>query len=102
MNKIRERRITPVYCPHCKASFNLPEVTEPEREKIAEISRAGSPLQTIQRLRQLSGIGFRDAKAIELHLTDTRGICHRCKPPLPSSDANGVVCQKCKSFNLDW
>jgi tRNA(Ile2) C34 agmatinyltransferase TiaS len=51
-------------------------------------------------LRQASGIELRNAKAVEMHITRTAGVCQRCQGQLESSGQ--TECPKCGSLNLDW
>ena len=91
---------TTVHCKRCRASFPLPALADAERERVASSVREGQHIQAIQLLRQLAGVDLRDGKAVEMHITRTRGICVRCRGALPTSGR--TECPKCGSLNLDW
>jgi len=42
---------------------------------------------------------LREAKALALHITRTKGFCHRCGSVIQGSES---VCAGCNSANLDW
>jgi len=89
-----------VHCKRCGASFPLPELADAERNRVASSVRDGQHIQEIQLLRQFAGFDLRDGKAVEMHITRTRGVCVRCRGQLPISGQ--TECPKCGSLNLDW
>src|ERR1041385_4753879 len=89
-----------ISCKRCGASFTLPEIPADVRSRVAEWVRSGSRIQAIKLLHLRTGIEIADCKGIGFHITQTKGICHRCKRPLESSGE--VICGKCNSLNLDW
>src|SRR5437667_9527599 len=91
---------TTVHCRRCRASFELPSLSDTERVRIAEVVRAGQHIEAMRLLRQPSGIELRDAKGVEVHITRTPGVCQRCSGQLPSSGQ--TECPKCGSLNFDW
>src|SRR5262245_11183783 len=91
---------TAVCCKRCRVSFPLPELAAAERERVAASLREDQHIHAILLLRQMAGLNLRDAKAVEMHVTRARGICVRCRGPLPASGQ--TECPKCGSLNLDW
>src|SRR5262245_41934995 len=92
--------ITTITCERCGASFALPEIPADVRSRVVESARSGQRVHAIQYLHLRTRLALGDCKGIGFHITQTRGICHRCKTPLENSGQ--VVCRKCKSLNLDW
>jgi hypothetical protein len=89
-----------VSCERCGAAFRLPQLTDSERSRVVGAVRAGQHAQAIQLLRKLAGFDLCDGKALEMHLTRTKGTCVRCRSSLPASGQ--VLCAKCHSLNIDW
>jgi hypothetical protein len=89
-----------VYCKRCQASFPVPDLSEPDRDRIASSVRAGQHVQATTLLRELAGLDIRDAKAVEMHITRTPGVCVRCRRQLPG--LGETECPQCGSLALDW
>ena len=92
--------ISTVHCRRCGATFHLASLSDRDRSRVAEMSRAGHGVQAMQLLRQISGVEIGDAKATEMHITRTAGVCHRCHRALP--DPHPGDCPKCGALNYDW
>jgi hypothetical protein len=88
-------------CDRCGATWPDPESIAPAaRREVAALIRGGGPIPAIRRLREMTGLGLRDAKAVVHHITRTPGQCHRCGMAL---DAGlGATCPRCRSLNYDW
>jgi hypothetical protein len=88
-------------CDRCGATWAAPESLAPEeRQEAAASIRRGDLITAIRRLREMTGLGLRDAKAIVHHVTRHPGHCHRCGMAL---DLPGVAtCPQCRSLNYDW
>jgi hypothetical protein len=69
-------------------------------QEIASLVRGGNPISAIRRLREETGLGLRDAKAIQLHITRVPGQCQQCSALLPANPV--VLCEQCRSLNYNW
>lgn len=88
-----------VKCAQCRGDFRLtlPESAE-DSLRVLRTHRNGSLVEAIRLLRESTGCGLRDAKAIMMHVPKDEGHCHRCSAPIPSHGT--VECQECKSMNI--
>ena len=90
-----------VYCDRCGATWSSPSALAPAiGQEVAMLIRRGDAISAIRRLRESAGLGLRDAKAVELHITREPGKCQRCGAALESSGV--VACSRCRSLNYDW
>lgn len=90
-----------VHCKRCGASWSIPtDIGESVRREIASLLRNNEVAHAIKRLREVTGLGLADAKAVELHITREAGKCQWCGSSLPGGAA--VICQSCQSLNYDW
>ena len=80
--------------------FEVPSLSASEQSSVAELARARQVMAAMQLLHKISGIELRDAKAVEMHITRSHGICHWCSGPLEG--AGQTECPKCGSLNFDW
>jgi hypothetical protein len=90
-----------VHCDRCGATWLIPAALDPEaRRAVASLIRSGGLIPAIRHLREVTGLGLRDAKAVVQHITRTPGKCHRCGEAL----IPGAVdpCPRCRSLNCDW
>src|SRR5262245_41172657 len=72
---------TTVHCKLCRATFPLPTLADAERNRVVSSVRDGQHIQAIHLLRQVAELDLRDGKAVEMHITRTRGVCIRCCGP---------------------
>ena len=89
-----------VTCNRCGASFEIPEISEATRHRIADLARSSGPFAATRELEDMFGMTLTSAKGLSVHLTKTAGHCHRCHKDLGS--AGQVVCANCRSLNIDW
>jgi hypothetical protein len=90
-----------VRCDRCGAAWVSPTVIpQAVSQEVASLLRGGNPIAAIRRLREETGLGPRDAKALQLHITREPGICQQCGAPLTAGAV--VVCARCRSLNYDW
>ena len=90
-----------VTCGRCGGSWSFPEATEPTlRATIAGLIRGHQLIEAIRRLREHTGIGLRDAKAVTQHLSARPSVCHWCGAALVAGEV--VVCPSCSSGNYNW
>jgi hypothetical protein len=90
-----------VACGHCGGSWSFPEATELAlRATVAGLVRGHRRMEALRFLREHTGIGLQDAKAITQHISSSPGVCHRCGAALV--DGEPVVCPGCGSLNYDW
>jgi ribosomal protein S27AE len=88
-------------CDRCGAAWLGPGALDPTAaHEVASLIRGGDRITAIRRLRDVTGLGLRDAKAVELHVTRTPGECQRCGAVLVAGGR--VACPKCRSLNYDW
>ena len=61
-------------CDRCGATWLSPVALDPiAAYEVASLIRGGDRITAIRRLREATGLGLRDAKAVELHVTRTAG-----------------------------
>ena len=90
-----------VRCDRCGATWADPESIAPAvRQEVASVLRRGGPILAIRRLREVTGLELREAKAVFHHLTRTPGHCHRCGKVLDLGVEG--ACPQCRSLNYDW
>jgi hypothetical protein len=90
-----------VRCEKCGAIWLSPTALDADvSHEVASLIRGGNPIAGIRRLREATGLGPRDAKGVELHVTREPGKCQRCGADLVSGRA--VACSQCQSLNYDW
>jgi hypothetical protein len=90
-----------VRCDRCGATWLSPTaIAAAVSQEVASFVRSGDPIAAIRRLREVTGLGLRDAKAVELHITREPGKCQRCGDALTACAV--VVCASCRSLNYDW
>jgi hypothetical protein len=88
-------------CDRCGATWRGPGALDPiAAHEVASLIRGGDRITAIRRLREATGLGLRDAKAVELHVTRTSGECQSCSAVLGSGGR--VACAQCHSLNYDW
>ena len=90
-----------VRCERCGGTWHSPTVFDAAvSREVASLVRERNPMAAIRRLRESTGMSFRDAKAVQLHITREAGKCQRCGAAL--TGAGVVSCGKCMSLNYDW
>jgi hypothetical protein len=90
-----------VRCDRCGATWLCPASLDPiVAHEVASLIRGGDRIAAIRRLREATGLGLRDAKAVEMHVTRTPGECQHCGAVLGTGDE--VACPRCGSLNYDW
>ncbi|WP_316234184.1 hypothetical protein [Bradyrhizobium sp. SZCCHNR1098] len=101
MNGAVEHARLSVFCPKCTTTVTWPSsLSATDQARIAaEIRR--SPIEGHKLLVAQFGFSMAEAKALTLHVTQTAGTCHRCRRPLSRKD-DVIVCEMCRSANLDW
>ena len=88
-----------IECPRCGVCVVWPPDLSTElAAELARIDRTDR-VAGARYAHERIGLGLREAKALSLHVTRSKGACHRCKSPI--SERIGI-CQKCQSANLDW
>ena len=88
-------------CDRCGATWLGPGALDPvAAHEVASLIRGGDPITAIRRLREETGLGLRDAKAAEHHITHTPGACQSCGAVLVAG--GGGTCPRCGSLNYDW
>jgi hypothetical protein len=86
-------------CPKCRTCVVWPESLTPAgAAALADVVRTDTS-EGARFAHQKLGLDLREAKALALHITSTKGVCHRCKSQVIGSES---VCTKCRSANLDW
>ena len=90
----------PIYkCSQCIPT-NVPnEMTPEQKSYIASLVRKSEPILAMREIKEFLNLPLIDAKNIALHITSTKGYCHRCNNVLVESEGN---CPKCNRLNLDW
>ncbi|MGJ5121006.1 hypothetical protein [Bradyrhizobium oligotrophicum] len=101
MNGAVEHARLSVHCPKRTITVTWPSSLSAEHKaKIArEIRR--SQIAGHKLLAAEFGFSMAEAKALTLHVTQTAGTCHRCRRPRSRKD-DVIVCEMCRSANLDW
>jgi hypothetical protein len=88
-------------CNRCGATWFNPEALDSSAgHEIASLIRGGDTIAAIRRLREATGLGLRDAKAVVLHVVRTPGKCQRCDAVLVTGGL--VDCPRCLSLNYNW
>jgi hypothetical protein len=88
-------------CDRCGAAWLGPGALDPvAAHEVASLMRGGDHITAIRRLREATGLGLRDAKAVVHHVTHTPGACQRCGAVLVAD--GGEACPRCGSLNYDW
>ena len=100
LSKVRGAQVEPPkLCPKC-LPFEVLDLSREARATVAEIARTKSRLDAMLWLARIAGHPLYESKALALHLTHTRGQCHRCTAALPELEQSN--CPNCGSLNLDW
>ncbi len=87
-------------CRKCKSAFRVHGPLDgPAVSDLRDLLQAGKPISAIQRIRELTGAGLRDAKAMYEHLAIRRGECRQCRAPL--LDTPVVDCPRCRALNIN-
>jgi hypothetical protein len=90
-----------VRCEQCGGTWLGPLSLDPEvSREVAALIRGRDIITGIRRLRETTGLGLRDAKGVELHITRESGKCQWCGADLPAGAV--VVCGRCHAHNYDW
>jgi hypothetical protein len=88
-----------IECPKCRTCVVWPvSFSASEATAFAEITRRSTSDGARYAVEKF-GLDLREAKALAIHVTRTKGVCHRCKSLVIGSES---VCTKCRSVNLDW
>lgn len=90
-----------VRCERCGGSWISPvgfPATLPD--EVAAVLQHDEIIPAIVRLRECTGMGLRDAKAICMHLAKAENRCHRCGTSLTGEER--TTCEKCASLNYLW
>jgi hypothetical protein len=88
-------------CNRCGATWLGPGALAPiAAHEVASLIRGGDRITAIRRLREVTGLGLRDAKAVEHHVTRTPGACQSCGAVLITGGRD--ACYGCGSLNYDW
>jgi predicted Zn-ribbon and HTH transcriptional regulator len=87
------------FCRKCNIAIFVPHIDEALKTEIAKIARQQSVVMAIERLNSATQMGFRDSKAVGMHITKKPGVCSRCGQQLDRKQGN---CPKCGAVNLDW
>jgi hypothetical protein len=86
-------------CPKCHVCVVWPDgLTAMAAVSFAEVTR-GDTLEGARYAHEELRLDLREAKVLAMHVTRTKGVCHRCGSPVTSPES---VCSKCRSANLDW
>ena len=96
LEAVRSRAHT---CLRCRSHFGIVYPAERQSQAdILQVRQAGSVVQTIVRLRELTGGDLRDAKGTAMHIAPTAGECHWCRKPIPQAEFSD--CPHCASLNI--
>jgi rubrerythrin len=74
--------------------------TEDLRDIVASWVRAGNKIIAMQHITAKSSLGYHDAQAIVLHITQEPSTCHHCSYPLTREPTDH--CPFCQAVNYDW
>jgi hypothetical protein len=78
----------------------MPDLSESAKVAVANLARSKTITEAILRLKRPTGITLAEAKSLALHITRTRGVCHRCHYRLAASGQS--ECPNCRALNFDW
>ena len=85
-------------CTKCRMTVVWPDgLTEKDKAEFASVVR-DDPLNGLRVAETKFQFGAREAKVLVLHITHTRGECHKCGRSVTLGES---VCS-CRSVNLDW
>jgi ribosomal protein L40E len=87
-----------IECPKCGVCVVWPTDLSADQAELAAIDRSDR-VQGARYAHERLGLGLREAKALSLHITRTKGACHRCGTKI---SGRIEICRKCNSANLDW
>jgi Zn finger protein HypA/HybF involved in hydrogenase expression len=99
MAEINLNERTSVICPRCNATISWPSLLTDEMKSQIAMEVRSEGLPAIRGTMSKLGLGLSESKALLFHITRVRGQCHRCKQALTTE---ALVCERCKSANLDW
>lgn len=86
------------YCERCKATVEIPDLSDEQRYKILQLVTEQQQLQAIKMLREYVHCDLVKAKAFVMHINPV-GHCHRCN--FDALEGECVTCPKCGAFNLN-
>ena len=89
-----------VLCEGCGAKLKVPDLSTVDYAHLARVTREQGPFMALVQLGKRWHMGLAESKILSEHISRTKGVCHKCQGPLVGSGE--VVCQNCKSINLDW
>ena len=90
-----------VNCQKCGVSVPILNLTAEQEREIFDTATRVSRMQAILKLKEKTGVGLAEAKAVIYHLCDDGAKCHRCGQEL-LEDKKEIICTKCRSLNLRW
>jgi hypothetical protein len=89
------------YCKKCKAAIDVPSgLKVGVKDEVTSLRRQNRSALAINSLRAKARLPLAEAKAIVLHVTQDKGLCHRCGEVLSRGEES--VCIRCGAVNLDW
>ena len=88
-------------CARCGCLGDIAWTNDPKlRETLLRLDSNDDVMAFFSTVRQHTGCGLGEAKALRMHLANPNRTCHRCGEPL--SDGEVVDCAKCQSVNIVW
>ena len=90
-----------INCQKCGASVPILNLTAEQERKISDTAKRVNRMQAIIELKEQTGLGLPEGKAVIYHLCDDGAKCHRCGQEL-TEDKKEINCPKCHSLNLRW
>lgn len=88
------------FCIRCDFEIQHANISDADKGEVMRLHRAGNVIDTVQVLKDASGLDLANCKAIIDHLSTETGKCTRCAND--SLEGEYVICSKCKSVNVNW
>lgn len=90
-----------VHCERCGGKWMSPVgLPATLTDEVAAMLQRDEMIPAIARLRECTGMGLRDAKAICMHVAEAENKCHRCGTSLLGEGT--TTCENCGSLNYFW
>ena len=88
-----------LYCPKCRASVEWPSGLDVNAKSELAAWRRSSPVDAQRHIHSNLGLGLGESKVLVHHISSDRGTCHRCGSAISGLE---VICEKCRSLDLNW
>ncbi|APR81073.1 Hypothetical protein A7982_06420 [Minicystis rosea] len=96
-----ELRARDVPCLRCRSAYAIAgPLSAAARERVKAAVDAGLVIDAIRWIREDTGAGLGEAKALHEHFVRKQGRCHHCGGALATGEL--VDCPACGALNVAW